>query len=662
MFIINRDGSDRLEDRRLWNGNSTNNLKLNEIKYQWAYGLYKQMRENFWIPEKLDLTSDVTDYENLTPDERTAYNGILSYLTFLDSIQVMNLPNIKKRFTAPELHLPLSEQISQECFDDQTEILTNQGWMLFSNINEMTRVAQYNLETEEISFVVPNKIMKYPYQGEMILFESSHTSICVTPNHEMINIHPVTKKKTKRLARQTIGCNYSYPKTGNFVCCENPVFHKIYFLLIAIAADGTIREHTKTNKKTISVQMSLTKQRKKDRLIALLKDLYVSFVMSEKDDSGSTRISFVLPMDITQDTIKSLDFLDITKIDKEIAELLIKEILFWDGDQSSHFYSTNKKAIDKAQIIALIAEKNATVSINRTKEQAALTVLPQGGNPITTKDCYVLSVSNVKYKTYPHQTKKDYDGFVYCVSVPSQNIVTRRNGRIAITGNSMHSQSYQFMIDTIIPTGDRSAVYDLWRTDKVLSDRCAYIASFYQKYEDSKSEEDYFISLVADYLLEGLFFYNGFNFYYNLASRHLMPGSADIFRMINRDELSHVRLFQKIIPEAMQQFSYSEDQIYEIFDKSAEFEIKWTNYICNNQILGITEQSTESYTKYLVNKRLKTIGLKPLYDESTYSKNPYKHLEKFADLEKDGHTKANFFEATVTSYTMSSGINGWDDI
>ena len=220
---------------------------------------------------------------------------------------------------------------------------------------------------------------------------------------------------------------------------------------------------------------------------------------------------------------------------------------------------------------------------------------------------------------------------------------------------------YQYIIETIIPAERRTQVYDFWRTDKVLKGRCEFIAKLYQQYIDKPTTENYFISLLADYLLEGLYFYNGFIYFYNLASRMLMPGSADIFKMINRDELSHVRLYQKLIPEAMQVFTHSVEQIYEMVDFAVQHECRWTNHIVGNNILGITESSTEQYTKYLANMRLKSIGLEPLYKEEKYAKSPYTHLERFSDTKKEGHTKANFFEATVTSYVMSSGVMGWDE-
>jgi ribonucleoside-diphosphate reductase beta chain len=226
---------------------------------------------------------------------------------------------------------------------------------------------------------------------------------------------------------------------------------------------------------------------------------------------------------------------------------------------------------------------------------------------------------------------------------------------------AMHNQSYQVLIESIIPTEERNDVYYFWKSDKELLNRCSYIAGLYQAYLDDSTQENYFIALVADYILEGIYFYNGFTFFYNLASRQLMSGSSDMLRLINRDELSHVRLYQKLVKEGLTNFPCSTEQIYQLFSNAVQQEVNWTNHIVGNNILGITEQSTEQYTKYLANTRLKAIGLNPIYSAEE-AKNPYKHLDRFSDTEGEGHTKANFFEAGVTSYNMSSAIAGWDEI
>ncbi|MGK7927630.1 MAG: ribonucleotide-diphosphate reductase subunit beta, partial [Spirulina sp.] len=118
--IFNPDGDDAIENRSMWFGNITNLMQLNDVRYPWAVSLYQQMRENFWVPQKLDLTQDVVDYWNLTPEERYAFDGILSYLTFLDSVQTCNIPHLKASITAPEISLCMAEQISQEGMHNQS--------------------------------------------------------------------------------------------------------------------------------------------------------------------------------------------------------------------------------------------------------------------------------------------------------------------------------------------------------------------------------------------------------------------------------------------------------------------------------------------------------------------------------------------------------------
>ena len=77
---------------------------------------------NFWIPEEINLSLDVKDYPRLLSAERSAYDKILSFLVFLDSIQTANLPNIGAYITANEVNLCQSIQAFQECVHSQSYI------------------------------------------------------------------------------------------------------------------------------------------------------------------------------------------------------------------------------------------------------------------------------------------------------------------------------------------------------------------------------------------------------------------------------------------------------------------------------------------------------------------------------------------------------------
>lgn len=244
------------------------------------------------------------------------------------------------------------------------------------------------------------------------------------------------------------------------------------------------------------------------------------------------------------------------------------------------------------------------------------------------------------------------------ITAPELNLVLA----IQTYQEAIHSQSYAYLIESLIPSDKRDSIYEFWRDDKILYDRIKFIAQIYQDFHDESSVTNFVRTIIANYLLESVYFYNGFNFFYLLSSRNLMPGSADIIRYINRDELTHVVLFKEMILAINEENPglITEEIVHPMFETAVKQEIEWTNHILGNEILGITKESTESYTKYIANQRLKALGFKELYDG--YESNPYAHLEKIADTEGDGDVKANFFESTVTSYNQSSAISGWENL
>jgi len=287
-----------------------------------------------------------------------------------------------------------------------------------------------------------------------------------------------------------------------------------------------------------------------------------------------------------------------------------------------------------------------------------------------------LSEDTVSYGLLTEQERTAYDGILsyltFLDSVQFANIpiiklaVTAPEVGLAmgeqISQEGLHSSSYQYLIESVIPTNRWGYIYNLHKEDKILGDRCAYIGNIYQKYAVDPTPENLFVSLIANFLLESIYFYNGFQFYYLLASRQLMSGTSDMIRYINRDELGHVRLYAKIINEVMMTKSlpFDRDQIYGMFDYAVQHEIEWTNHIMNNNVLGITSISTDIYTKQLANGRLKEIGLDPLYPEERYKTNPYQHLSAIADSSKEANIKPNFFESTVTNYNTFNVVKNWD--
>ncbi len=280
------------------------------------------------------------------------------------------------------------------------------------------------------------------------------------------------------------------------------------------------------------------------------------------------------------------------------------------------------------------------------------------------------------YKHLTVEERQAYDGIlsflIFLDSIQTNNLsnindfitAPEVNLLIAIQQyqEAIHSQSYQYTVESIIPADRRNSIYDKWRSDKVLFERNKYIAQIYQDFIDEPTQEHFYRAIIANYLLEGLYFYNGFNFFYNLASRHLMLGTSEIIRYINRDELTHCVLFELIVREIreLEPEFFPAAEVETMFRTAVEQEISWTSHIIGDGILGISEETTELYTKWLANERWHKLGFAGKLYEG-YDKNPYQHLEKLADTEGEGSVKSNFFESTVSAYNQSSVLDGWDD-
>lgn len=313
------------------------------------------------------------------------------------------------------------------------------------------------------------------------------------------------------------------------------------------------------------------------------------------------------------------------------------------------------------------------INLNNVKYEWAVQLWRQMRENFWIAEKVDLSIDVTNYKELTKQERRAYNGIlaylVFLDSVQVQNIphIVRPCSAPEVSicfseqlsQETLHSQSYAYMIETIIPKDKRDKIYDYWREDYILKERCQVIGKYYQKFIDNPTPENHLISLLADYILEGLYFYTGFSFFFNLASRSMMCGSADMFRYINKDELSHVRLYQKLIQIEMQGKNRSliEGQFPVLMEEAVASEIRWSNHIIGEDILGMPLSAVSDYIKYLANIRCSAIGLNKMFADV---QNPFKHLEKIADTSKDANVKSNFFDGTVTSYQQSSVLKDWD--
>ena len=184
----------------------------------------------------------------------------------------------------------------------------------------------------------------------------------------------------------------------------------------------------------------------------------------------------------------------------------------------------------------------------------------------------------------------------------------------------------------------------------------------YNLFVESPTVENILKTLVYTTLLEGMFFYSGFAFFYNLARYNKMVGTSTMISYINRDELEHGRfigeLFRATLAENPE-YNTAEftDWVYDHFRESVDLEIEWSNYVLA-EVEGIDLEEMAGYIKYRANKMLRLMGLSEIYPQ--HVDNPMKWIRAYVD-NFDG-TKTDFFEQKSRQYTKTSDLNGFDDL
>lgn len=223
---------------------------------------------------------------------------------------------------------------------------------------------------------------------------------------------------------------------------------------------------------------------------------------------------------------------------------------------------------------------------------------------------------------------------------------------------SLHSQSYSYMLDTICSPEERNEILYQWKDDKHLLDRNTLIGNIYNEFTTSSDKKTFLKVIMANYILEGIYFYSGFMFFYNLSRNGKMPGSAQEIRYINRDENTHLWLFRNIIIELQKEEPelFTDENINMIKDllkQGVEQEIEWGKYVIGDNIPGLSSKMVEDYILYLGNLRWSGLGYGTLYDGHNEEPEDMKWVGQYSNANM---VKTDFFEARSTAYAKSTAL------
>ncbi|ANF59405.1 ribonucleotide-diphosphate reductase subunit beta [Halotalea alkalilenta] len=252
--------------------------------------------------------------------------------------------------------------------------------------------------------------------------------------------------------------------------------------------------------------------------------------------------------------------------------------------------------------------------------------------------------------------------FIYNVAEYITDPAAHANAAIIGQQEVIHNESYSYVLASIAGLQDQNRVFELARTHPTIIKRNEPIMGAYNDFMTEKSAETLVRALIQSSILEGINFYSGFAYFYNLVRQNRMTGTGKIISFINRDELAHSKFISELIraivgenPEL--QGDRLTEYTHKAFAHAIDLETVWSSEVLDG-IDGIDLDEMVGYVKYRANKMAGMLGIDKLYSQSSDNVMPW--IKAYADNFTE--TKTDFFEMRNASYKKTNLDNGFDDL
>lgn len=310
------------------------------------------------------------------------------------------------------------------CLSLDTEILTDKGFITYDKMTSDTLVA--SVVDGKIVYRKPTKIIHKDYCGKMYEFKSKDLALKVTENHKMLVKHR-NSGCYKDMLSQSL---FAMPNEQRYNTLQIPVApiqdkadYPISDELIKqcgwFITEGWINFDKRYNSKRYCFGQSI-KSLKYSEIQAMVKKLGLNpYIYTRKD--GLTYWVYhkkdnALFDSLLADGIHRIPRKWLNDFSLRQLRLLLDTLMYGDGTITRNTYHT--ASYDLARDFQELAHKcGIKTSIRKSGEMY---------------NCYLMRGDCTRIKEV---SVTDYNGKVWCVNVDNGYIVTRRNDKIAVTGN-----------------------------------------------------------------------------------------------------------------------------------------------------------------------------------------------------------------------------------
>jgi len=360
------------------------------------------------------------------------------------------------------------------CYDDQTEVLTQDGFKFFRDLVPDDLIATLNPATKQVEYHKAVAWQTYPYKGDLLRFSSRSYDLCVTPEHRMYvkttKVRDFEIVTAEEVANSKVSYKYRLMRGGAGWAGEDRPMHLLPEYRDALGrVRGAAREIDmgdwceflgwfisegsaficgENNEHRIVISQSKAAHPAHyNRIVELAKRMGFNPFLgkSEVDISITsaqlfTELRRLIPKSGSTEKFIPKEILALSPV---YLERLYESLMLGDGHKRGRiFTTTSHKLVDSFSELCLKLGRCATVQ-QRVSGPGRL-LLDSGCDPKRKYRIFKLSISdhnmpqmgdNATRQT--HVERVPYDGMVYDVTVPNHLLYVRRNGRSCWSGNCL---------------------------------------------------------------------------------------------------------------------------------------------------------------------------------------------------------------------------------
>lgn len=346
------------------------------------------------------------------------------------------------------------------CFLPGTEVLTKDGWLDFRNLTEDSLLAQFT-PNGAIDFSRPLKLWADDYDGMMYDFEVYNHRQVVTGNHHVVRRGDDWKTEAKDIG--TLCSNELYLDGMNADQTGIDLSDDWLELLTWVCMDGsTLLNHK--DKHNFRVQFKLSRPDKIENLQALLTRMEIPFTIKPATMSSTNKLQ---PYCIRIYSTWAARIVELTGLglgkcfpesmrhmNRSQLGVVLEAIKQTDGHLDANLIAWSSTCIRNVDIIQQACVLNGYRCHYRkhTQELAGF----KSRQPLY--NVYI-KTTNVDRATPATIQSFQYTGKVYCATMPQGTLITRYEGKVAFSGNSVERQENAVGFSTYADLFSRKVVH-----------------------------------------------------------------------------------------------------------------------------------------------------------------------------------------------------------